>query len=95
MNYIILLKFTEQGIRDIKDSPERVKKAKELFRKHGAEVKNFYLVTGRFDTVLIVDAPDNATLTTCALALSALGNVHTETLCAYNEAEFAKICANL
>src|SRR5262245_53726569 len=46
--YIMLLKYTEQGIRNIKESPSRLEKAKQLLKSFGGELKSFYLVQGRF-----------------------------------------------
>lgn len=95
MHYIVLFKFTDQGIKNIKGSPERVKKAKELFRKFGAEVKDFYLLLGQYDTAFIVQAPDDETMAKCNLAICALGNVRAETLRGFNEDEYQKICSAL
>lgn len=95
MNYIILFKYTDQGIRNIKESPNRVKKAKELFQQLGVQVKDFYFVMGQYDTVFIVQAPDNETIAKCVLAISSLGNVRAETLCAFNENEFSGVCSKL
>jgi len=93
--YIMLIQLTEQGIRNVKDSPQRVTAAKEIFRKVGAEIKEFYLVMGRYDTVCIVEAPDTETMARAALALGSLGNVRTETLRAFTEEDFRRIIAAL
>jgi len=93
--YIMLFRFTPEGIKNIKDSPARVKAAKKLFKDLGAEVTHFYTVMGRYDTVFILQAPDDETVARAALAVGALGNVQTETLRAFTEDEFAKIVAAL
>ncbi len=93
--YIMLFNFTEQGIQNIKDAPARVEAAKKAFRDMGAEVKEFYLVMGRYDTVFIVEAPDDETIARAALTVGSLGNVRTETLRAHTEDEFKKIVAAL
>lgn len=61
VTYMVLFAYTEQGIRNIKDSPARVEAAKKTFQGMGGEVKDFYLVMGmdRYDTVFIVEAPDD------------------------------------
>ncbi|MBS0358658.1 MAG: GYD domain-containing protein [Proteobacteria bacterium] len=95
MNHIILLKYTDQGIKNIKESPNRVKKAKELFHKLGAEVKDFYFLMGQYDLLFIVQASNDTVIAECVLALGSLGNVRSETLLAFNESEFSKICSDL
>lgn len=91
--YIMLFRFTQQGGQYIKESPARVEAAKQAFRAIGAEVKEFYLVMGQYDTVFVVEAPDDETIATAALAVSSLGNVRTETLRAFTEDEYRKIIA--
>ncbi len=93
--YIMLVQLTEEGIKNIKADPPRVTAAKELFRQAGAEIKEFYLTIGRYDTVCIVEAPDTETMARAALALGSLGNVRTETLRAFNEEDFQRIMAAL
>jgi len=93
--YIILLRFTQQGIKNIKESPDRVDAVKQTFRAMGAEVKEFYSVMGKYDTVLVVEAPDDETIAKLTLAIGSLGNVRTETLRAFTEDEYRKIIADL
>jgi len=93
--YIILLRFTQQGIKNIKESPDRVDAAKQTFRAMGAEVKEFYSVMGKYDTVLVVEAPDDETIAKLTLAIGSLGNVRTETLRAFTKDEYRKIIADL
>ena len=93
--YIILLRLTQQGIKNIKESPDRVDAAKQTFRAMGAEVKEFYSVMGKYDTVLVVEAPDDETIAKLTLAIGSLGNVRTETLRAFTEDEYRKIIADL
>jgi len=93
--YITLLRYTQQGIENMKESPSRLEAAKESFRALGAELKAFYLVNGQYDAVIVSEAPDDETATKIALATSSLGNVRTETLRAYTEEEYRKIIADL
>ena len=94
-NYITLLRFTEQGIRTIKDGPERLDQAKQDYRAAGADLKAFYLTTGQYDAVAIVEAPNDETVAKLALRLGARGNVRSETLRAFSEAEYRKLIAEL
>jgi len=93
--YITLLRYTQQGIENMKESPGRLEAAKESFRALGAELKAFYLVNGQYDAVIVSEAPDGETATKVSLATSSLGNVRTETLRAYTEEEYRKIIADL
>ncbi len=92
-NFLILFRFTEQGIKNIKESPKRVEQAKELFRKTGVEVKAFYMVLGRYDTAFIAEAPDDNAIAKAVLTLGSLGNVKTETFRLFTEDEFRAIIA--
>lgn len=93
--YVMLFRFTEKGVQNIKDSPTRVEQAKELFRSLGAQVKEFYALMGQYDTIFIVEAPDDETIVKAALAVGSMGNVRTETLRAFTEDEFREMVAAL
>ena len=93
--YISFLKYTQQGAENIKDSPKRLDAARKAYQAAGAKLKDFYLVTGRYDAVVIAEAPDDATVAKLAMAVGALGNVRTETMRAFTEDEYRKIVASL
>jgi uncharacterized protein with GYD domain len=82
--FIVLSHFTDQGIRGVKDSPKRARAFKAAAKKAGATVKAFYWTLGRYDMVSILDAPDVAAVTALGLSVGKLGNVRTETLCAFD-----------
>ena len=93
--YILLLRFTQQGIEKIKESPARLDAAKKAFKSLGAELKEFYLVTGAYDAVIIAEAPNDEAIAKLALSTGALGNVRTETLRAFREGEYRNIISTL
>jgi uncharacterized protein with GYD domain len=93
--YITLARFTKQGIENIKESPDRLDAAKKGFQAMGAEIKEFYLVTGSYDLVVISEAPDDETVAKLALTIGALGNIRTETIRAFTEDEYRKIVSAL
>ena len=93
--YIILANYTQKGIENIKESPARLDAAKEAFQAMGAEMKEFYLVMGKYDMIIVAEAPDDETATKLALAISSRGAVRTETIKAYTEDEYRKIIAAL
>jgi len=93
--YITLLNYTEQGIRNMKQSPKRVEAARQLMAKHGAELKAFYLTLGAHDAVSIMEAPNDETAAKILLNLGAQGNVRTVTLRAFDEGQYRDIVASL
>jgi uncharacterized protein with GYD domain len=87
VTYIILANFTDQGIRNIKDSPKREEAFRTLCEKVGAKVKDAYRTLGRYDVAAIVDAPDDVTMNVILYSLGSLGNIRTETLRAFTRQE--------
>ncbi len=93
--YITLIRWTDQGIRKVKESPARYDEFKKAVEKSGGKVKGFYLVQGRYDLVTVTEAADDKTSTKLALAVASGGNVRTETMRAFTEEEYRKIIAEL
>jgi uncharacterized protein with GYD domain len=93
--YIMLIRWTQQGIANVKDSPTRLDAAKKGFQAMGAELKQFYLVTGQYDMVAIAEIPDDETAAKLALSIGAGGAIRTETLRAFTEDEYRQIIAAL
>ena len=93
--YILLTNYTQKGIEQIRESPSRLDSVKGLFKKMGAEMKAFYLVQGRYDIVVIAEAPNDETAAKLSLAVGGQGYVRTETLRAYTEDEYRKIISAL
>lgn len=93
--YIVLTNFTEQGIRGVKDTTKRADAVKELAKKFGATVKDFFWTLGSYDVVVVFDAPDDASMTALGLAVGTLGNVRTQTMRAFSRDEMNGILAKL
>lgn len=93
--YVALLKWTGQGVGSVKDSPARLDAGRKAFKKIGVKIKDTYLTMGRYDLVCIIEAPDDESFATAMLTLGSHGNVQTETLKAFTESEFRKICASI
>ena len=89
--YISTLRFTEQGLKGISESPKRANAFKAAAKKLGVKVTAEYWTLGPFDGVVIFDAPDEETATSLMLQLSSLGNVQTRTARAFNADEMGKI----
>ena len=94
-SYIMLNRYTAQGIGNIKQSPARTDGLKEMFKANGAEIKQVFFVMGEYDAVLVVEAPDDETCARVSLTIGAAGNVRVETLRAFTEDEFRRIVAAL
>ena len=93
--YILLVNWTEQGVKTIKDSPKRLDAARKLAETAGAKMGDFYMTMGGYDMVAHVEAPDDATLAKFVLHLAGAGNVRTQTLKAFSEDEYRKILGAL
>src|SRR6266850_5520468 len=91
VTYVVLSKFTDQGIRNAKDSPKRADAFRQMAKTFGVTVKEIFWTQGRYDIVTIVEAPDESSAMSLNLSLGALGNVRTETLRAFSAAEMTKI----
>ena len=90
--HIILANFTDQGARNIKDSPERFEAFKSLAEAAGITIKSVHWTSGLYDLVLVTDGPEDA-LVPLTLKMAALGNVRTQTLRGYTPAEMRKFAA--
>ena len=95
VTYVLLLKFSEQGVRNIKDTTKRAEAFKKMAEKAGAKVKDVYWTLGKFDGVLILEAPDESTVTALGLSLCSLGYVRTQTLRAFSAEEIGRILAKV
>jgi len=89
--YIMLGKFTEQGIRNVKDTAKRAEALRAMGKKVGVTVKELYWTLGKFDVATILEAPDEASMTAFGLSVGALGNVRTQTLRAFTAEEIGPI----
>ena len=93
--YIGLYKLTDQGIKNIKDAPQRIEEAFKGWEAMGGKVIGFYSVMGEYDYVAIGEAPNDEVAVTFALALGSQGDARTMTLKAFTREEFTKIVKKL
>lgn len=94
--YVVFFAFTAQGIERIKDSPGRVKAAKQAVESQGGVVKGFYAMLGsEFDTMFIIEAPDDEAVAKAALVIASGGNVRTRTHRLFTENEFGTLVSGL
>lgn len=95
VRYVMLLKFTPEGLARIQESPARKESFSAEVAKFGGRVEQVYWTLGEFDAVTIFTAPDEATATVLALDLTKHGNVQTNLLRAFDDKEFKSILDRL
>lgn len=91
--YIMLLNWTDQGIKTIKDSASRYDAAKASAKQVGITFEAVYMTFGQYDQLIVADAPNDEAIATFILRASALGNVRGTTLKAFDESQYRKITA--
>jgi uncharacterized protein with GYD domain len=92
--YVSLIHWTDQGIRNVKETLQRADSAAELAQKHGGSLQVYWTV-GAYDIVAILEAPDDESATAFLLETSSGGSVRTTTLRAYDREEMSGIIQRL
>ena len=93
--YVGLMRFTDQGIKNVKQTTKRAKDLQDQAAKLNVKVREIYWTLGRYDVVVVAEAPDDETITRLCLGLGMLGNVKSETLRAFSAQEMDKILKGL
>ena len=93
--YIVLSKYTQQGVARIRESPARLEAARKMGQPMRVKLKEWFLVMGQYDVVTIWEAPNDEALAKVLLSIGSLGNVTTETMRAFSEDEFRKLVDDL
>ena len=89
--YVILYRFTDQGLKTIKETVKRSQAVRKMNEERGFKVIGTYWTQGRYDIVSIVDAPSEEAMNAGLFNIAEAGNVHSETLRAFTEAEMTRI----
>ncbi|MGH7179387.1 MAG: GYD domain-containing protein, partial [Tepidisphaeraceae bacterium] len=89
--YVMLLNWTDQGVKAAKDTIKRAAAARQAFEKAGARIRELVWTMGPYDAVAWAEAPNDETISAIGLQLGALGNVRSCTLRAYDEREMEQI----
>ena len=89
--YVTLFKWTEQGIKTIKDVAARFEASKKLTESMGAKVLGIYVTMGDYDIVAVTEGPNDEVAAAVALSIASKGNARTTTMRAFTESEFAQI----
>jgi uncharacterized protein with GYD domain len=93
--YVTLVNWTDQGVKNFKDTVSRAKEAEDAMGKLGVRWQSILWTVGPYDLVAIVDADDDESATAALLALGSQGNVRTTTMRAYNAEEMGRIVGKL
>lgn len=93
--YYMLLNWTDQGVRNAKETVSRAAAARAAFEKRGGRMTDAAWTLGPYDLVVAAEAPDDETMTSISIALASLGNVKTTTLRAFGEEEMKRILAKV
>jgi uncharacterized protein with GYD domain len=92
--FVSLITLTDQGIRDVKQSPERAEAFSALAETLGVTVKAVYYTIGAYDMVVIAEGEDQAVVAS-VLATAAFGNLRTQTMLAFSKDEMKAIVAKM
>lgn len=87
---VTLINFTDQGIRNIKDSPKRAQAFRDMCKKQGVQVREMLYLTGPYDIVTVLEGPEDA-LTAVLLSVAKLGNVRTQSMRAMDLDTFQRV----
>ncbi len=93
--YVVLMNWTDQGIRTARDTVHRREQADALAQKYGAKIEQSYWTVGPYDLVVVVQAPDDESATAMLLELGTAGNLRTTTLRAYDRDQMSGIIQRL
>jgi uncharacterized protein with GYD domain len=89
--YVVLMSWTDQGVRADRDTVGRREHADALAKKYGARIAHAYWTMGHYDIVSVIEAPDDESITAMMLEVTAEGNVRTETLRAFDHDQMQAI----
>jgi uncharacterized protein with GYD domain len=93
--YVSLLTYTEQGLKGIKEAPQRVKMQRERVQQAGGKLIAIWWTQGQYDAVAITEFPDDDTAMAILFALGGQGNVRSQTLRAFSEDDLGRILGKL
>src|SRR5579862_4137818 len=93
--YVMLANWTDQGARQVRDSPRRLDSAKKALVEMGGEFKALWMTMGDYDLIAVYEAPDDAVAARFTLMLGQMGAVRTRTLKAFPEAAYREIVSSL
>ena len=93
--YIVVGNFTDQGVRNVKDTLKRLEGVRSAAKKLGVTIKDAYWTLGQYDVALVAEAPDEAAMTALGLSIGAAGNVRTQTMRAFTADEMGNLLGRM
>ena len=93
--YISLINWTEEGIKNVKESPQRFNAFKKALQAAGGKVIGFYLTMGRYDMVVITEGPSDEAAASLILSTASRGSIRTETMKAFTEDQYREIISKV
>jgi uncharacterized protein with GYD domain len=93
--YIAFLKWTPQELQNLKERPSQLGAARKGFEAASVKMKDFYMVTGRYDMAAICEAPDEGSVARALLSVTSKGSITSETCRAFTEQEYREIIGGL
>ena len=93
--YVTLYTLTDQGIRNIRQAPNRLQSAIKAVEAAGGKLLSFYLTMGQYDYVIVSEAPNDEAVAALALSIGSLGNVRSTTMRAFTQQEYVNIIKKL
>ncbi len=93
--YVTLFKWTDQGVKDIKEAPKRIEASLKTAQELGGKVLGVYITMGEYDLVSVIEWPSDEAAAATAMAISSRGNARTATMRAFTPAEFADVAKKL
>ena len=94
-SYLSLINWTDQGIRNVKDTAKRAEAVRGMAKELGISIKEFYWTLGQYDVAFVMDAPNDAAVATLGLSVGKLGNVRTQILPAFTSAEIGPLVGKM
>ncbi len=93
--YVVLLNWTDQGIRNVRETTQRVEQVQQMVEQMGGRLETLLWTQGRYDLVAIVEAPDDETVAAIGLRAGMGGGTRSETLRAFDAEEMGRILGRL
>ena len=93
--YVSLINWTEEGIKNVKKSPQRFNAFKKALQDAGGKVIGFYLTMGRYDMVVITEGPSDEAAASLILSTASRGQIRTETMKAFTEDQYREIISKV
>jgi uncharacterized protein with GYD domain len=89
VTYMMLMKLTDQGVKNVKEAPERIETGLKAFEKTGGKLVGFWIAIGKYDYVSVGESTSDEAALAWAVGLSSQGNIRVESVKLYNREQFA------